>query len=707
METRSAARKPIRVLLTEDVSTDAELELRELKRAGIKVDHRIVDTEAAFRRELRDFLPDIILSDFSMPQFDGMSALDLARELAPDTPFIFVSGTIGEEYAIRALKNGASDYVLKTNLLRLPPAVERAIQDAEERLHKKRVEDEHRRFRVALDASADMIALVDRASMRYVDVNSTICELLGYAREELLAMGPHDVMPVSREELCRTYDDLISRPAAAPPGDFSSHYRCKDGSLLPFESTRRVVRSGGADIIVAISRDIRARLAAEEALRKSAERLSYLAQFDTLTGLPNRHLFRDRLAQTLVQAHRSRGPAGVMLVDLDRFKQVNDTLGHAAGDTLLKEAAARMTACLRSVDTVGRFASDEFCIALSALDRPGDSSQVAQKILEALAMPFQLEGHETYISASIGITLYPTDSEEADVLIANADVAMYRAKEEGRNNYQYYTREMNERAHNRVQTEAALRHALERREFLLHYQPKVELGSGMICGFEALLRWKHPEKGLVSPLEFIPVLEDTGLIVPVGEWVIAETCRQVRNWGAAGLMPQPVAVNLSARQFQEEGMRTTVQQILAENGVDSSLIQFEITESMLMKDPERAANTLRLFRDAGFKLAVDDFGTGYSSLAYLKRFPLDALKIDRAFVREVDANSDDAAIALAIIGMAHGMKLKVIAEGVETVSQLGFLRERGCDEMQGFYFSKPLASADCTRVLAENLRLKG
>jgi diguanylate cyclase (GGDEF)-like protein/PAS domain S-box-containing protein len=699
-------RKQIRVLLTEDIPADSELELRELKRAGLRVEHRIVDTEEAFRRELAEFVPDIILSDFSMPHFDGMSALALARELSPDTPFIFVSGTIGEEYAIRALKDGASDYVLKTNLVRLPPAVERAIQDTEARLQRRSVEEEHRRFRVALDASADMIALVDRTTMRYVDVNATICRLLGFAREELLAMGPHDVMEATREELMGSYDDLIANPASSPASSANANYRCKDGSLLPIESTRRVVRSGDAHIIVAISRDIRARIASEEALRRSNERLSYLDQFDTLTGLPNRHLFRDRLAQTLVQAKRSNWPAGVMLIDLDRFKQVNDTLGHAAGDKLLKQAATRLTACVRSGDTVGRFSSDEFAVVLSDLDKPGDSSRVAQKMNEALAAPFNLDGHETYITASIGITLYPADSEEVDALIANADAAMYRAKEEGRNNYQYFTREMNERAHKRVQIETAMRRALERREFLLHYQPKVELVNGGMCGFEALLRWKDPDRGLVSPLEFIPALEDTGLIVPVGEWVIAETCRQVAEWRAAGLVSQPVAVNLSARQFQEEGLLATVRHIVAETGVDAAAIQFEITESLLMKDPERAAGTLRQLKEAGFKLSVDDFGTGYSSLAYLKRFPLDTLKIDRAFVREVDANSDDAAIALAIIGMAHSMKLKVIAEGVETKSQLTFLRERGCDELQGFYFSKPLPAAECTQALAENRRLQ-
>jgi diguanylate cyclase (GGDEF)-like protein/PAS domain S-box-containing protein len=640
-----------------------------------------------------------------MPHFDGMTALSIARELVPDTPFIFVSGTIGEEYAIRALKNGASDYVLKTNLVRLPPAVERAMHDKHERARRKSVEEEQRRFRVALDASGDMIVLVDRATMRFVDVNNTMCELLGYSRDELLGMGPHDVMPVTRADLAKSYDDLIADPVGSPASSTSSTYRCKDGSTLPFESTRRVVHSGGAAMIVAISRDIRSRIEAEEALRISNERLSYLAQFDTLTGLPNRHLFRDRLAQTLVRDKRSSRPVGVMFVDLDRFKQVNDTLGHGVGDTLLKQTAVRLAACVRDGDTVGRFSSDEFGVVLSDLDKAGDTGRVAQKVLEALAAPFMLGSDEVYISASVGIALYPADSEEAETLIVNASAAMNRAKEEGRNNYQYFTPEMNERARNRVQIETDLRHAMERNEFLLHFQPKAELAGGTICGFEALMRWQHPERGLVSPLEFIPVLEDTGLIVPVGEWALAEACRQVGAWQAAGLRAQPVAVNLSARQFQEDGLHAMVKRTLEETRVDPAFIQFEITETLVMRDAERATRTLGELRDSGFKLSVDDFGTGYSSLAYLKRFPLDTLKIDRAFVRDVDSDPDDAAIALAIIGMAHGMKLKVVAEGVETESQLRFLRDNGCDEMQGFYFARPLPGADATRALAEDRRL--
>ena len=440
--------------------------------------------------------------------------------------------------------------------------------------------------------------------------------------------------------------------------------------------------------------------------RKHAEeRLAYLAQFDSLTGLPNRHLFHDRLVHTIAQAKRSGRSMAVLFIDLDRFKLVNDTLGHHAGDKLLKETAVRLAQCVRGSDTVGRFSGDEFGAIVSDLSKPGDASLVAEKIIAALARPYDLDGHETFISASVGITLFPNDAEEAGALTKNADVAMYRAKEQGRNNYQYFTREMNERALDRVHMEVALRRAIERREFLLHYQPKVDLKTGAICGLEALLRWQHPEKGLVSPAAFIPVLEDTGLIVPVGEWVMREVCAQIRVWQRQGLS-MPVAVNLSARQFQQKELEDTVRRVLQTTGVAASLLEFELTESMLMKDPEAAARTLRGLKEAGVKLSVDDFGTGYSSLAYLKRFPIDALKIDRAFIRDVTVDPDDAVIAQAIIGLGHSLKLKVIAEGVETEAQLDFLSTHHCNEIQGFYFARPLPVADCTLTLTEGRRLK-
>jgi diguanylate cyclase (GGDEF)-like protein/PAS domain S-box-containing protein len=848
------------------------------------------------------------------------------------------------------------------------------------------------RFRASMDMSDDMIMLVDRKTMRFIDVNETVCRNLGYSREAFLAMTPEDILPVTRKELEAAYDEMI---ATGSTQGLRSEYRCKDGSKLPFESRRRVMRSGDSWIIVVTARDIRERIAQEEALRKSnerfdmavratndviwdwdlltdeiwwnenftkvfgypreaadrsikswyegihpddqgrviagvhrvigaggeywsdeyrfrrhdgsfvhvldrgqvilddagravrmigamadissrkqaeerihnqalrqrliaefgqqafassdvddvlsravelvtvalsadyctvleldesakqllikagsgwpsetmarravtirpggrlefvlsrreplitedltkdkqfsdsplvgmgvrsgiqvpifgtagtfgilsaharaaghfgvddasflqsvanilavaierrsaEERLERLAQFDSLTGLPNRHLFYDRLLKTVAHARRSGQPMAVLFIDLDRFKLVNDTQGHSAGDKLLKEAAERLSQCVRSGDTVGRFGGDEFGAIVSDLAKPGDAGVVAQKVLDALARPFKLDSHDTYVSASIGITLFPADGDNPEALVMNADTAMYRAKEQGRNTYQYFTREMNERALARVHMEAALRQAIDQHEFLLHYQPKVALESRLISGFEALLRWRHPEKGLVLPGEFVSVLEDTGLIVPVGERVLREVCAQIQVWRRSGLAVLPVTVNLSARQFQQKDFESIVRHILREAGIDPSLVQFELTESLLMSDPQGAARTLRGLKDSGVKISVDDFGTGYSSLAYLKRFPIDALKIDHSFIRDITTDPEDAMITLAIIGLAHSLKLKVVAEGVETQEQLELLAANGCDEIQGYYFSVPTTAEECERMLKENRRL--
>jgi len=569
------------------------------------------------------------------------------------------------------------------------------VRDVTER---RATEEELRRFRLAMDKSADMIVLVDRATMRYVDVNETACRLLGYSREELLRMGPQDVLTVGREEIERSYDELIAGGVDTLREGMKSHYVCKDGTHLPFESTRHVLRSEDRTLIAAISRDIRARLAIEE-------KVSYLAQFDALTGLPNRNLFQDRLTQAMALAKRNAWPMAVLFIDLDRFKLVNDTLGHGAGDKLLKEAAERLQSCIRASDTVGRLGGDEFAAILSELAKPGDAGLVAQKIIDAFKRPFDLEGKETYVTASVGVTLYPSDSDDAEALVVNADAAMYRAKEEGRNNYQYFTRDMNERALQRVQMEAALRRALERGELRLFYQPKAELVTGKICGFEALLRWQHPEKGMVLPGDFIPVLEETGLIVQAGEWVLRTACAQIKAWQKAGLKVPPISVNLSARQFEQKNLKDVVAQILGETKVDPSLVEFEITESLLMNDPEGAARTLHDLKNSGVQLSMDDFGTGYSSLGYLKRFPIDTLKIDRTFVRDISTDADDATLTRAIINLAQNLRLKVVAEGVETDAQLAFLCSNGCDEMQGYLFARPTTAEECGRMLSEGRKL--
>ena len=434
--------------------------------------------------------------------------------------------------------------------------------------------------------------------------------------------------------------------------------------------------------------------------QEARNRLTYLAQYDPLTSLPNRRRLAHSLEDAIAAAARAQGRAAVMFIDLDRFKNVNDMLGHGVGDQLLVQAAKRLSACARADDVVARLGGDEFALVLPALDDDGIAASIGARVIEALAQPFYLAGQQLFVSASVGIATYPENGRDAETLLKNADTAMYGAKNGGRNNYQFYVAEMHENATQRLQTETQLRQALERAEFLLHYQPKLDLATGTISGFEALLRWNHPQRGLVPPLEFIAILEDTGLILPVGEWVIGEVCRQLKAWQAQGMAVQPVAINLSARQLQQADLAGAVERIVARAGVDPALLEFELTESMLMANPEAAVEILTRIKALGIRLSVDDFGTGYSSLAYLKRFPLDALKIDRTFVRDLPDDPDDAAITKAVIRLAHSLSLKVVAEGVENVDQLRELEQYGCDQIQGYYVSRPVPAQACEALLA-------
>jgi len=442
--------------------------------------------------------------------------------------------------------------------------------------------------------------------------------------------------------------------------------------------------------------------------RKSYEaQLAYQANYDSLTQLPNRTLLQDRLKHAIAHARRTRRLMAVLFLDLDRFKMVNDSLGHAAGDALLKAVAIRLRTSVREGDTVARLGGDEFVIVLEELPQADLATLGACKVLEIMKAPFTLAGQEFFVNCSIGISLFPKDGQDGPTLLKNADTAMYRAKERGRNMIQFYAAAMNARAFERLTLENGLRHALEAGELMLHYQPQVDLVSSQIIGMEALLRWRHLKLGMIAPAEFIPLAEETGLIVPIGEWVLKTVCAQIRAWQEAGLPALPVAVNLSARQFMQAGLAEQVAGILAATGLKANQLELEITESLLMKDVEGAVDTLRIFKAMGVGLAIDDFGTGYSSLNYLKRFPIDRLKIDQSFVRDITIDSDDAAIALAVIAMAHSLRLKVIAEGVETAAQLDFLRSRHCDEMQGYYFSRPLPAEEIAALLRNQGVLTG
>ncbi|HMH17461.1 MAG TPA: EAL domain-containing protein [Burkholderiales bacterium] len=432
---------------------------------------------------------------------------------------------------------------------------------------------------------------------------------------------------------------------------------------------------------------------------RSEEKIQYLAYHDGLTTLPNRALFSKILNHGISQAHRRKKELAVLFIDLDRFKNINDTLGHEAGDSLLQEVGKRLKQCLRESDTVARLGGDEFVVLLEDLEDQTRVSVVAHKILVTLVKPFTTLGQEFRVTASIGISTYPTDGEDEKSLMKNADIAMYRAKEEGKNNFQFYSKELNEHSFERLTMESNLRRALERNEFELHYQPKVDLRTSRITGVEALLRWRHPELGMVGPLQFIPMAEETGLIVPIGKWVLRTACRQQKAWQDQGLPQMSVAVNLSARQFSDENLLQDITAIVKESGMDPTLLELEITESMLMHNVEKAIRTLDALNDMGIRLAIDDFGTGYSSLSTLKRFPINTIKVDRSFIRDLPGGVDDHAITDAIIAMGRTLGMTVIAEGVETKEQADYLREQSCDEFQGFYFKKPMPANELVKLL--------
>jgi diguanylate cyclase (GGDEF)-like protein/PAS domain S-box-containing protein len=442
------------------------------------------------------------------------------------------------------------------------------------------------------------------------------------------------------------------------------------------------------------------------ARRRADEQLAYAAQFDTLTGLPNRQLFRDRIAQSIARAQRKVRPVAVVVLNLDGFKLVNNGHGHAAGDQVLVQVAERMIACVTAYDSVSRLGADEFAIVLSNIERIEEAVPVLQRVLHSLAQPFDLPDSEVFISATAGVSVFDADGGDAHTLIKNAELAMHRAREKGRNLYEFFTPEMNQRGLERVHLERGLRRALERGEFLLHYQPKICAATGKLRGAEAVLRWQHPERGLVLPGEIIPILEETGLIVPVGMWVLETACEQLLRWERQGIHVESVGINLSPRQFEQLNFDTHMRRIIDASGLAPGKIELEITESVLMHDPAQAIQTLTRLKQAGVSVAVDDFGTGYSGLSYLKQLPLDSLKIARNFISNITHDSDDAAIALAIISLAHNLGLKVVAEGVETEGQARFLAAHRCDYLQGFHFAPPL-DADAYGRLEKNWRSAG
>jgi len=665
--------------------------------AALKADYRLkTATSGPVALELmaRDDRPDLILLDVMMP---GMSGIEVLRQLRADhatrdTPVIFVSADTSEQSQLDGLELGADDYLTK-------PVVTTVLRArVKNLLARKRTERQLRLAAHVFEHSGEAIMITDREN-RIVEVNPAFTHQTGYTLDEVRGRNPRLLSsgrntPQEYGAMWRTIHDR-----GLWRGEMWD--RAKSGDVYPKLLTISTVKNAREEIeyYIASFSDISNLKAAEENIR-------HLAHHDTLTGLPNRLHLSVALDQAIAEAQRGGRRIALMFIDMDRFKLINDTLGHHVGDLLLIEVAQRLKNCVRQSDIVARLGGDEFVVVLTGLGEDNMvATTVAGKILNQLARPYEIEGHMLHSSPSIGISLFPVDGDDIATLMKNADAAMYHAKEQGRNNAQYFTAELNAAASLRLALERDLRNAFAADQFELHYQPQICTATGMACGVEALVRWRHPERGLVSPLDFVPVAEESGLIEALGAWVLDEACRQLAAWQAAGLEGIAMAVNLSAHQLRSPQLVDLVRTTMARHCIYADALELEITESTAMTDPEHAIGQLRELRALGVRLAIDDFGTGYSSLAYLKNLPIQTLKLDRSFVRDIETDANDAAISAATVALAHSLGLKVVAEGVETEAQRHFLSDiHRCDLLQGYLFGKPEPADACAARLRELLR---
>jgi diguanylate cyclase (GGDEF)-like protein/PAS domain S-box-containing protein len=676
------------VFLVEDNPGDARL-LREIfnedRSLGVEFIHveRMGDAEKYLARHTVD----IVLLDLGLPDAQGLEAVQRARAAAPSVALVVLTGLDDESLAAQSIQEGAQDYLVKGSY-GSPRGLLRTLRHAVER---KAMEEalfaEKERAQVTLDSIGDAVICTD------VSGNITFLNIVA---EKLTRWSRRAAMGQPMIEVFRVTDAASHEIVAGPPGvrpalaqsEHSPSTRMLvrgDGSVIPIEDCVAPIhdREGRASGTVTVFRDV-------SVAHAMAQQISYSAAHDFLTGLPNRMLLNDRIAHAIALSPRHSSKVVVLFLDLDGFKHINDSLGHPVGDKLLQSIAKRLVTCVRGSDTVSRQGGDEFIVLMSELQNVKDAAILARRILKAVAEVHSIDHHDLHVTTSIGLSVFPDDGPDAETLIKNADTAMYQAKENGRQSYQFFKPAMKVRAVERQSVEESLRRALPRREFKLQYQPKIDLGTGAITGAEALLRWIHPTRGLVSPASFIPIAEDCGLILPIGTWVLRDACMQARDWLDKGLHFSTMAVNVSAVEFRDDNFLDSLFEILRETGLDPKYLELELTESVLMKRAESTASILQILRERGVKIAIDDFGTGYSSLSYLRKFPVDALKIDQSFVRQISTVGDDTTIVTAVIGMAHSLKLRVIAEGVETLQELEFLRARQCDEAQGFYFSRPI-----------------
>ena len=649
----------------------------------------------ALERLLKERI-DVVMLDGTLLGGQGIEVFDQVIKAAPSSLILVLSGAGEEDAARQMVQRGAHDYFFKDHLDAhwLPRALGYAI---ERKAAEVALFEERERAQVTLNSIGDAVIATD------IQGNVTYLNLVA---ERMTGWCCEDAMGHPLAEVFKIIDGTTRRPA-----DNSAQRAIDEDQTVELAPNAVLIRRDGFECAIEDSvapihnRDGNAAGAVivfhdVSQSRAMVEKMSHLAQHDFLTGLPNRVLLTERLSQAIKQANRHRKQVALMYLDLDNFKHINDSLGHAIGDQVLRSVAQRLRACGRTTDTVCRQGGDEFVILLSEIEQRRDASNFAEKLYAVLAPPHLIGGHELHVTLSVGISVYPDDGPDADTVMQSADTAMYHAKANGRNTYQFFGTNMSTGAVRRLMVARGLRQALKREEFLLHYQPQIDLVSGAMTRAEALIRWQDPGHGLVYPAQFVPIAEECGLIVPIGRWVMREACRQIRAWLDSGLTVVPVSVNVSATEFRDKGFLEGIALILKETGLPPGYMELEVTENILMQDAESSESLLKALKAMGVRLAIDDFGTGYSSLSYLKRFPIDTLKIDQSFMQDIAADGAGATIVSAVIAMGKKLKQRVVAEGVETRDQLAFLQKEQCEEAQGFQFSYPLPAEDFKRLLA-------
>ena len=701
------SKKSIKILLVEDNPGDARL-LREMlsKQDALDIELTHVSSMSGAEGHIAKDAVDIILLDLGLPDVQGLGAVRRARAAAPRVPLVVLTGLHDEALAAQVLQEGAQEHLIKgqietRGLVRaMRYAIERKVMDEALLVKEEALFVEKERAQVTLNSIGDAVICTD-ISGNITFLNLVAERMTSWSRQAAEARPTAEVFRMidaaNRETAPNSMEKAVEqdRTVVLPLNCLLIQ---RNGSEIPVEGCISPIhdREGKATGAVIVFRDV-------SIARAMALQMAHSFQHDFLTGLPNRMLLNDRVRQAIALAPRHLKKVAVLFLDLDGFKHINDSLGHPIGDKLLQSIAARLVTCVRGSDTVSRQGGDEFVVLLSEMQQSEDAAITARRMLEAVAKAHSIDQHDLHVTTSIGVSIYPDDGLDVETLIKNADTAMYQAKENGPQSYRFFMPAMNVRAVERQSIEASLRRALERHEFALHYQPIINLRTWEISGAEALLRWTHPVRGNVSPAEFISVAEDCGLILSIGNWVLREACKQARAWVDLGLPLGTMAVNISAIEFRDEHFLEGVFGILKDTGLDPGSLELELTESVLMKRAESTESILKALRARGVQVAVDDFGTGYSSLSYLRKFSIDALKIDQSFVRQITTTPDETTIVTAVISMGRSLKLRVVAEGVETQEELAFLQAHQCDEAQGYLFSRPLLPEQFAKLLATGI----